>query len=296
MNKTDTNLNPTEPAIVYKINAGATTLPLDVESELQKYSKIFIAKEYDPFRIIHCFEASNRDYIIYVETKEGDKKVLFTSNYHYECCNCCEQCIIGAFCCGYACCDTIQFQMDYKRNGAPFYTQGYNITKGCHFCDIFILCGCCNCFPCAGNKLYLRENIDPDSPSIKVGRQKGKTQTNCCCSCGDKFAEYITENKLKGPTVRAACCDICKNSCLNCCCCNCCAQGCDFEMSIENPNGIKMGNILIFAGCCSEKVEGKFCYFPRAFFEVNMPPGSTSEQKFQIISDIIHLDLANNII
>lgn len=117
-----------------------TTLPLDIESELQKYSQIFIIKEYVPFRIVHCFEEPNRDYKIYVETKEGDKRVLFAFNYYYECYNCYQQYIISAFCCGYAYSDSIQFQMDYKRNRAPFFTQGYNITKGCHCCDIFILC------------------------------------------------------------------------------------------------------------------------------------------------------------
>lgn len=297
MNKTEAKLNQQDPVLIYKPNMGATNLPLDVESELEKYHTIYIGKEYDPFRIVHCFEAMNRDYRIYVETKEGDKKILFTSNYHYECCNCCEQCIIGAICCGYACCDSIQFQMDYKRNGLPFYTQGYNISKGCHCCDICVLCGFFNCIPCAGKKLYLRENIDPNSPSIKVGRPKGKTLTNCCCSC-DKYVEYITENNLKGQTVKADCCDICKNTCMTSCCCLCnyCVQGCDFEMSIENEKGEKTGNVFIFSGCCSKKVEGKFCFFPRAYFEVNLPQDATSEQKFQIIADIIHLDLVNNII
>ena len=54
--------------------------------------------------------------------------------------------------------------------------------------------------------------MDPDSPDIKVGIQKGKTKVNGCCAC-DKYVDYYTENKLKGQTVRAACCDICLHSC-----------------------------------------------------------------------------------
>ena len=177
MNKTESELKQTEPVLVYKINTGITNLPLDVEVDLQKYPQIFITRVFDVFRIVHCCEAASRDYIIYGETKEGDKKVLFTSNYHFECCNCCEQCIFGCFCCGYACCDSILFQMDYKRNGNTFYTQGYNIKKGCHCGDICIINPLCACIPCVGNKLYLRENIDPDAPDYEIGKKKGKTQT-----------------------------------------------------------------------------------------------------------------------
>jgi hypothetical protein len=66
-------------------------------------------------------------------------------------------------------------------------------------------------------------------------------------------------------------------------------------MSIENESGIKTWNVKLYSGTCSEKVHGKCCYTPRPYFEVNMPPNATSEQKFQIIADIIHLDLANKI-
>lgn len=300
MNQTSMNLRQQDPVLVYKVNTGGgpSALPLDVETELDKYTKVFITKEYDLFKVVSCFEAADRDYKVYVETKEGDKKILFTSEIHSECCNCCEQCILGCFCFAYACCHSIVFQMDYRRNGAPFYTQGYNLTKGCHCCDICIFpqIGCCIC---PGNKLYLRENIDPDSPDISVGRPKGKTETNCCSVCTDKYAKYTTESNAVGPTVRASCCDICKNNCmiqcLSCCgICNCYAQGFDFQMSIEDQNGIKTGNIMIYSGCCSQKVEGMCCYFPRSYMEVNMPPNMTSEQKFQIIADAIHLDLVNH--
>lgn len=294
---TNTDINQPTPTLVYKVNTGTTSLPYNVEEDLEKYSRVFITKEFDMFRLVHCCEAASRDYKIYGETKERDKKLLFTSSPHFECCNCCEQCLVGLLCVGYACCDSIVFQMDYKRNGEPFYTHGYNIKKGCHCCKICFI-PFHSCIPCAGKKLFLRETVDPDSPDIKVGKYKGKTITNCCCACSDKYADYFTVTNLKDQTVRAACCDICKNYCFSCscCCCNCCVQGCDFEMSIENEHGIKTGNILIYAGCCSKKTEGKMCYFPRSYFEINMPPGATSGQKFQIISDTIHLDLINSII
>ena len=281
---------PEEPKLVYNIYT-TTSLPFNVATDLDKYSRIFITKEIDYFRIVHCCENFMRDYKVFGETQDGDKILLFTCNHHFQCCKCCEECAIGCICCSYICCDSIIFQMDYKRNGATFYTQGYNLKKGCYFCEL----DCCCCpICCPKNILYLRENIDPDSPDPDVGVKKGKTKAqNSCCICTDKTAEYITEENLKGPTVRAACCDICINSCLSHCCWG---MGCDFEMSIEDENGLKTGNILIYAGCYSKKVEGLNCFFPRAYFEINMPPSATSEQKFQIIADTIHLDLTTNAI
>ena len=67
-------------------------------------------------------------------------------------------------------------------------------------------------------------------------------------------------------------------------------------MNIKNDVGMKTGNVLIYSGLFSDKTKGKFCYIPRPYFEVSMPPQSTSGQKFKIIADIIHLDLANKII
>lgn len=212
MTQTDININVGEPNLINPVNTKTTTLPFNVETDLKEYSRIFITREFDPFRLIHCCEAPIRDYEIYGETEEKDKKVLFTCSYHYQCCNYCEQFIIGDLCCGYACCDTIEFQMNYKRNGFPFYTQGYNITKGCHCCDICTLNIFKNCCLCPQSTLYLRQNIDPDSPDFDVGVKKGKTETNSCCSC-DKFDHYTQENNLRGQTVRATCGDMFKNSC-----------------------------------------------------------------------------------
>lgn len=298
---TELNLNQPVPQLFEDkpIKTKTMTIPFVIEEDLKKYSRIYITKQFNPFRIVHCCEAPFRDYEIYGEApgahKVPEKKLLFTSSLHYECCDCCDHYVIGDLCCGYVCCDSIQFQMDYRRNEEPFFVQGFNITKGCHCCDICLYQVCQKY--CAPDRLYLRETIDIDNPNRKVGVPKGYTESNCCCAC-DKYVHYTQQNKLRGYSVRAACCDICQNSCFTtgCCCVrSCCILGCDFEMSIENESGIKTGNVKLYSGTCSEKVHGKCCYTPRPYFEVNMPPNATSEQKFQIIADIIHLDLVNKI-
>ena len=122
MKETEVNImQNVEPTLVYKVT-NTTSLPFDVETELEKYSRIFITKEFDMFRIVHLYEAAMRDYKIFGETKDGDKKLLFTCNHHFECCVCCEQFVIGCIFCGYVCCNSIMYQMDYKRNEMPFYT------------------------------------------------------------------------------------------------------------------------------------------------------------------------------
>jgi hypothetical protein len=135
--KTNNNMSTTKSEYLSSDKANTNTnLPFDVTEGLQKYSRIFVAKEVDPFRIVHCCEAINRDYLIFGEEEDGSKKLLFNSHIHFECCKCCDQCVVGFLCCGYACCDSIVFQLDYRRNGHPFYTQGFNIYKGCHCCDM----------------------------------------------------------------------------------------------------------------------------------------------------------------
>jgi len=103
MSQTDININVGEPNLINPVNTKTTILPFNVGTDLKEYSRIFITREFYPFRLIHCCEAPISDYEIYGETEEKDKKLLFTSSYHYQCCNCCEQFIIGDLCCGYAC-------------------------------------------------------------------------------------------------------------------------------------------------------------------------------------------------
>ena len=72
----------------------------------------------------------------------------------------------------------------------------------------------------------------------------------------------------------------------------CCCQ--DIEILIEGPNGTQTGNIIIPNGCCSKKKEvDNLCFLPRPYYEVNFPPGITSSEKFQIITQVIHLDLSS---
>ena len=293
MNITETNLKEVQPSsIVYNAVVMPTSLPFEVEQDLQKYSKLFVCKLHDPFRVVDCFDSLRRDFIIYAEGGDGDKKILFTVSNHFECCNCCEQCIIGLSCCHYACCNSIVFQLDYRREGHPFYTQGNYITKGCHCCEGGCDCSCADC----RYVLFLRENVTPEDPNYNVGRKKGRTETNCCICCQDKYATYHNENNIKGPTVKVDCCEGCKNTCMNYFCFGTCINGFDFEMNIENENGDITGKIYTYAGCCSDKTQGRCCFLPRPYYEVNLPPQASSVQKFQIIADLIHLDLMNRFI
>lgn len=265
-------------------------IPFDISNELNQYSKVYISKELDYFRIIHCCELNRRDYKIFGELPNGDKKILFTARKHFQCCNC--NCII--FCClyEYVCCDKIIFQMDYKRNNIDFYTQGVNVKKGC-YCS---RCYCCQCGCCPQSELYLRENIDADNPDFDFGVHKGKTSgtINCCKCLRDRTVTYTNEEGVKGPNVRLLCCEICKRN-LGCCCCNC--FNCqDFEIFIEDANGQRTGNIIIPNGCFSSKVDGKSCFCPRKHYEINFPTNASSNEKFQIIADVIHFDLENGLI
>ena len=273
------------------------TLPFDVKNDLNMFSKITIVRQYNLYRTFHCMERLFRDYQIHGELPDGDKKILFTVNRHFECCKCCQQCIIPFYCLDFVCCNSIIFQLDYKRNEAPFYTQGINLQRGVYCCK----CLCCYFCPCCmcSNTLHLRENIDPDSRDFNVGVKKGSTKVpnTCClckfCCCFDKKTDYYTQEGLKGQTVRAKCCDILVHQCLY----NCCyGFTYDFEMDIENESGVKTGKVMIYSGCYSQKTEGKTCYYPAGYYDIFMPPGATSEQKFQIIADLIHFDVFNNVI
>ena len=283
-------IQPIPVVTTYAIN---TTLPFDVKNDLNMFSKITIVRQINLYRTFHCMDKIFRDYQIHGVLPDGDKKILFTVSRHFECCKCCEQCIISGCFYDYVCCNSIIFQLDYRRNEAPFYTQGINLQKGCYCCQC--KCSCCSCCKCSlPSRLWLRENVDPDSRDFNVGIKKGMTEipNNCCLCCPDKVANYYTQEGLKGQTIRAKCCDIFAHQCLYCC------TGCtaDFEMDIENESGIKTGSIMIYSGCYSQKTEGKTCHIPGAHYDITMPPGATSEQKFQIIADLIHFDLLNNII
>ena len=273
------SINP--PVIV--LNSG---LPFNVENDLNLFAQVFVTKDIDYFRSVCCCEFLNKDYIVYGLLPDGDKKILFTSRKHFQCCRCCENCSISCCCglCEYMCRNSIVFQMDYNRNGATFYTQGFNIQKGCYCCKCFLCRNCC-CF----TKLYLRENIVPDNPDPNVGEKKGKTIfKQCCCCCADAVVDYTNQLKIKGHSIRLTCCEMCLHS--NCCfiCCRCK----DIEISIEDPNGKKTGKIIIPNGCCSDRLpDGSRWMFPHHYYEINFPAGITSAEKFQIIAEAIHLDL-----
>ena len=278
-------------------------LPLDVSTELNEYSKLFICKRYNPFRKFCCYEFP-LDYEIFGELPSGDKRLLFTCQEHFEycwycrcCCCCCGRnvnCYLDCLLCGYLCKDFIEFQMDYRRNDKNFYTQGVNLKAGCYCCK-------CLCCKCKRNKLYLRENIDPDNPDFNCGIPKGKTVGNpiCCCNC-DKEATYYNQDGTKGPKVQMKikcclcnCCD-CSGCCCCCCCCDC--LNTDLYLSIVDDKDQVVGNIMVPYGMCSEKAEKQCFYCAGKNYEINLPPNSTSIEKFQIVADVIHFDLENGIL
>ena len=122
------------PVVVMPV-AVPTSLPLNVATDLSMYNKISVVLQKDLWKITCLYERALPTYVVYGEMPDGDKKILFTCSQHFQCCTICDQCIIGLPCClEYACCDQIIFQMDYKRNNAPFFTQGFNIQKGCYCC------------------------------------------------------------------------------------------------------------------------------------------------------------------
>ncbi len=280
------NNPPVQPTVIVVPAVVGLTIPFNVAQDLNMFTRIFVVREFDKFKIFHYYERLFPDYKVFGELPDGDKKLLFTVSRHYHCKCCWDDCTIPLVFCSYVCCNSIIFQLDYKRNGNPFFTQGLNVQKGFYCCRCYCP-SCCSCC-CSSDYLNLRENIDPDNPDFNVGVFKGKTKVSTGCCVPDYLANYINVDNTNGPGIRAKCCDICKKRCLKCCC----GLECDFEIDIEDGNGNKSGNIMIYTGCYSEKVKDfGICYSPRPYYEINLPSVATSEQKFQIIADLIHFDL-----
>ena len=275
----------------HQLPLGSSKQVFDVDTELAPFTKMYISKENDPFRIIHCFEVLNSDYQIFGELPDKSKKLLFTVREHFEC-ECCECDDWGVDCCCFTiiCCDKILYQLDYKKNNQDFYTQGTYQKKGYYVCQ-GCECNCCACCRCPYSALYLRENTDHDDPDFDKGVKKGKTLASLC-KCSDATANYITQEGNNGYAVRATCPDVWKRKLLR----YCCGLTNDFEIGIEDERGNKSGKILFYSGCCSELVKDKCCYLPKPFFEIFMPPNASSTQKFQIIADAIHFDVINNLL
>ena len=272
-----------------------SNLPLDVSTELAMYSKIFISKGLDYFRVYHCYDRRAFDYTVYGELPDGDKKILFTVRNHFRCSICdCSQVILDFIFCQYACCDLLFYQLDYKRNNNNFYTHGVNLKKGCYCCEL-------DCLPlcCGWKSLYLRENVEPDNPDFDVGIKKGKTMNNTECCCQDKKVKYVSQEGIDGHTLRASYCDVCLNSACStsfCYCCYfCCCGSNDIIVEIEKPEGNKVGEIFVPNGCYSKTVQSCL-YCPVRHFEINLPQNISSLEKFQIIAEAIHFDLDNAIL
>jgi len=264
-----------------------SNFPLNISNDLKNYSKIYISKEFNNFRTFHCFESLMKDYIVYGELPDGDKKILFTVKTHFQCCHCCDSCVISCCCIfDYVCCDRIMFQVDYQRNNLNFFTQGFNLHKGCYICKCYSCVLCCSCC-CTFNTLTLRENTNPDDPNIETGIPKGNTTTikNCFLFCQDKIVYYENENGDKEHTLRLNAWDIFKNSLwFSCTRCQ------DLEIDIEDAKGQSVGKIQMVNGCCSSK-SPNMCFIPGNHFEIKFPKNFSSREKFQIIAEAIHFDL-----
>ena len=76
--------------IVPSLITSIPNIPLDVSKDLSKYQKIFITKQADLFRMAHFCEGFYPEYLIWSETPEGDKKLIFTCSEHFEC-ECCKR-------------------------------------------------------------------------------------------------------------------------------------------------------------------------------------------------------------
>ena len=267
-------------------------IPLDVSTELNGYYKIFVCKRFNPFRVYCCLEAVLLNYEIFGELPDGDKKLLFTSQQHVddECCNCCKYCTLECYCCRYVCNDLILFQMDYKRNDKNFYTQGIYLKKGCYCWELYCYYNLCNCCKIT---LYLKENTDPYGFNSGIGKGKTNGTPGCCIMCRDKVATYYSNEENQGPKIRYKfnICDLINNICCHYCCC--CVN--DIIIDILDEKEQRVGNILVPNGCNSEKVH-KSCYLSGKYYEINLPSNASSIEKFQIIADVIHLDLEHGLL
>ena len=71
--QTDGNRLANENNMVIKM-ASPTSLPFDVEKDLNGYNKVYITKQFNLFRTFHCCEFLGGDYIVYGLLPDGDKK------------------------------------------------------------------------------------------------------------------------------------------------------------------------------------------------------------------------------
>ena len=114
------NMNTNMNVINFNMVNMPKEIPLDVFTELAGYTKIFITRQYDPFRIFHrCCDNIGCDFIVYGLLPEGDKKILFTIRHHYECCEP-RNIEISCCLCDIILNDKIIIQFDYRRNNNNF--------------------------------------------------------------------------------------------------------------------------------------------------------------------------------
>lgn len=264
-------------------------LPFDISNELNQYNKVYITKEDDRFRNFHYFDLWWYDYKIYGELPDGDKKVLFTVKKNFECCRHFTQCIFPFVFCDLVHRDKIIYQLDYTRNGTPFYTQGFNVKKGLYYCKCLY---CTNLFYgcCCPLRLNLRENLEPDNPNFDFGIKRGMTTgiSDCFSCCKDKVVTYINEDGSRGQSLRFHCSD----SCLFTICPWFIKE---LEIYIENSKGETIGIVNVANGCLSKRAPG-LCMCPKNYIDLTFPVGLSSTEKFKLIATFVHFDLENGIL
>ena len=105
--------------------------------------------------------------------------------------------------------------------------------------------------------------------------------------CQDRKATFYSQEGAKGHNLRLHCNDYCLLKCL--CCCK------EIEIGIEDSKEKKVGNIFVPSNCCSIKAPSN-CYCGVRYYELTMPKNISSEQKFQIIANVVHFDVYYNIL
>ena len=70
MNNTEANLNQQQPELIIKVKTNVS-IPFDVEEDLEKYSRIYITKQFSPYimRLIFANHACLSDPITFKNSK-----------------------------------------------------------------------------------------------------------------------------------------------------------------------------------------------------------------------------------
>ena len=74
---------PVQPTVMVVPAAVGIIIPFNVAQDLNMFTRIFVVREFDKFKIFHYYERLFPDYKVFGELPDGDKKLLFTSSRHF---------------------------------------------------------------------------------------------------------------------------------------------------------------------------------------------------------------------